>query len=364
MTALDAAPVESTSTIPIRTRTLRENVSRRAFPVILVALALLAAVTETQLFVVGIIVGSVLSLGALGITITYGILKFPNLSHGLGLVLGGYLTLFFLTGAVRRSAQVAGDVNFPLRFDQLPGAGVKVLGLSFGYGFLLAVVVSAIVSIGIVLLLDKVVYGRLRKRGTGSALMLTIVSFGVAYIIVGVIDIVWGNIPRAITTGTHPANRYAFGILLKPDQIFIFIVAGVLTAAAYFIIYRTRMGKAMRATTDNPALARASGINTERVIRWTWILVAVLTAVAGSLLSLQAQLNPNLGLALLLPLFAAAAVGGIGNPLGALIGGLTVGIAQEVSVAFFAPGYKIGVAFVILAIVLLVRPTGILGTKE
>jgi branched-chain amino acid transport system permease protein/neutral amino acid transport system permease protein len=173
------------------------------------------------------------------------------------------------------------------------------------------------------------------------------------------------------------ADKYDLGfttITLKADQIFMFAVAIVLTALVYLLLFRTKLGKAMRAVTDNPDLARVSGIDTERVFTWTWVIGGALVAVAGVLLALQAQLNPNLGFVLLLPLFASTILGGIGSPQGALVGAMIVGISQEVSVGIdlsiagtdilpLAPAYKFSVAVVIMIFMLLLRPQGLFGAK-
>src|SRR5690606_6493036 len=129
--------------------------------------------------------------------------------------------------------------------------------------------------------------------------------------------------------------------------------------------YHTATGRMMRAMSDNPDLARVSGIDTEQVVRRTWLVSGLLIAVAGSLLALQSQLKPELGFLLLLPIFAAAILGGLGSPQGALVGGLIVGVVQEVSVSFgpLGPGYKFAVAFVILILVILVRPRGLFGAR-
>ena len=154
-----------------------------------------------------------------------------------------------------------------------------------------------------------------------------------------------------------------FGITLKADQIFIFATVAVVATVVYLLLFRTRIGKAMRATSDNPDLARVSGIDTDQVIRWTWAIGGALVAIAGVLLAIQAQLKPELGFTILLPLFAATILGGIGSPQGALVGAMIVGVTQEVSVEFVAPGYKFAVAFVILIIILLLRPSGLFGAK-
>ena len=132
----------------------------------------------------------------------------------------------------------------------------------------------------------------------------------------------------------------------------------------YWLLYRTKFGKAMRATADNPGLAEASGIDTNRIRTGTWIVGGILAALAGVMLGLQAEVRFDAGFRLLLPLFAAMILGGIGNPWGALIGGLTVGIAQEVSTQWINTGLKPGVPFVIVIVVLLLRPRGLFGQSR
>ncbi len=317
-----------------------------------------AAIVHTQLLVAGIVTGSIYALGAVGLSIVYGVLRFPNMAHGLGMMAAGYFTFFFYTGRIRRSALVTGDTKLPFNFSNLPGGGKPILELSFGYGMFFAMAASAVVTSAMLILIDRIVYRPARRRRSNVPLMLTILSFGVAYVLFGMLAMGWGTLPRSLTEGIHRAIQYPFGVMMKVDQQFMLVGAVASAIAAYFVLYRTRTGRAMRAVTDNPDLARASGINIERVIVFMWILTGCLTAVAGTLAGLQAQLTPQLGLALVLPLFTATALGGIGNPLGALAGGLVVGILQEVSVAFVAPGYKLSVAFIVLVVVLIARPFG------
>jgi branched-subunit amino acid ABC-type transport system permease component len=176
--------------------------------------------------------------------------------------------------------------------------------------------------------------------------------------------IIWGPDPRFYVRGIHPAKHYPFDVVLKTDDIFIFLAALAMAAIVYFVLFRTKLGKAMRAFADNPDLALVSGINTERVILWTWTIAGALIAIAGTLLALKANLKPELGFGLLLPLFAATILGGLGKPQGAFIGALVIGVSQEVSVAFFSAGYKPAVAFIILILILLLRPRGLFGTTN
>jgi branched-chain amino acid transport system permease protein len=313
----------------------------------------------TQLFVVGVIFGSIIALGAIGLTLIYGIMKFAHFAHGDMMMFAAYLAFFALTG---RMVGEKTEVDLGWSLDRLPGATTKLGDLSFGYGLLLAMLIAIIVTVALFVALDNLVYRRLRQRGSGIVIF-AMVSLGIAIVARSVILILWGAEPRFYSAGIFPAHEFPFGIRLKADQIFIFATVAIVATVVYLLLFRTRIGKAMRATSDNPDLARVSGIDTDQVIRWTWAIGGALVAVAGVLLAIQAQLKPELGFAVLLPLFAAAILGGIGSPQGALIGAMIVGITQEVSVEFFAPGYKFAVAFVILILILLVRPQGLFGAK-
>ena len=154
-------------------------------------------------------------------------------------------------------------------------------------------------------------------------------------------------------------------VRIPPDGIFIAIMAIILVVGVYLVLTRTKMGKAMRATADNPELALVSGINTQRVVRWTWGMGAVLARdrwrAAGGLPGAAA---PRHGVKFLIPLFAAVILGGIGNPYGALVGAFVIGVSSEVSTQWINPSYKPAVAFAIMIGVLLVRPRGIFGGSE
>ncbi len=345
-----------------RFRTLGDTVSVSVLWALITLLFIWSAFAQTQLFVVGIIVGSVLALGAIGLTLIYGILRFAHFAHGDMMMLGAYLAFAFLTGTVvGERANVDVDVGWSL--DQLPGATSGLGDLSFGYGFLIALVLAAgvlaLLSIG----LDRLVYRPLRRRRSG-VVIFAIASLGVAFSVRALMLIIWGPDTRPFIPGVHRAQHYPFDVILKTDQIFIFGVALAMAVLVYFLLFHTKLGKAMRAMADNPDLAVVSGINTDRVTMWTWAVGGSLIAIAGVLLSLQAVLKPELGFGLILPLFAAAILGGIGKPQGAFIGAMVVAVSQEVSVEFFASTYKPGVAFLILILILLLRPRGLFGTTS
>jgi branched-chain amino acid transport system permease protein len=332
-----------------------------------------AALTRTDSFAVGVVTGSVLALGAIGLTLIYGILKFAHFAHGDAMMLAGYFAFFALTGTVvgdRTDTQL-----LPWSVNDLPGATHTIpwpdqLGggdFSFGYGLIIVMAVAAVAMALLFLLLDYLIYRPLRRRGSGIVIF-AIASLGIAIAMRSLILILWGPQPRFYAPGIRPTSDLPFDIRIVTDQIFIFIAAIVLAILVYLLLFRTKLGKAMRAIADNADLAEVSGINTAQIINWTWLIGGALVAVAGVMLALQAQLKPELGFVLLLPLFAATILGGIGSPQGAFVGAMIVGITQEVFASVgpdigVSPGYKFSIAFVILILILLLRPRGLLGAK-
>ena len=337
----------------------------------IVGIVVWSALAERNLLAVGIVVGSILALGALGLTLVYGILKFGNFAHGDLMMTGGYVAFFALTGRILAER---GDTEvLPWALQDLPGATDGIGDLSFGYGLILAAVVAVALIAALSVGLDRLVFRPLRRRGSGIVIF-SIAALGIALALRSLMLVFWGPDPRVYVPGTRPTTELPFDVRVVTDQIFMFGAAAVMTALVYLMLYRTKLGRAMRAVSDNPELARVSGINTDQVILWTWLIGGGLAAIAGVLLALQVQLNPQLGFVLLLPLFASAILGGIGSPQGALVGAMVVGITQEVSVGIdlsiggwdilpLEPGYKFSVAFVILVFILLLRPRGLFGER-
>ncbi|MBX3070995.1 MAG: branched-chain amino acid ABC transporter permease [Thermomicrobiales bacterium] len=324
-------------------------------------IAVWAAIQYSQSFMTGLIVGSLYALSAVGLTLIYSIARTPHFAHGDTMMMAAYFTFFALTGVVIGSK---GDVVSPIRIDRLPGATDQIWRFSFGYGFLLACVVSAILSIPVLLLINRFIYRPLLGRGSGSAI-IAVASLGVAIALRGLILLIWGATPRKYSTGIRDTVQVWKLPRVVADQYFILVVALVLTILVSWLLFRTKLGTSMRAMADNPDLARASGIVAADVTRWTWIIAGVLITAAGTLLALQSQLSADLGFVLLLPIFAAAIFGGVGSPQGAFLGGLIIGVVSEVTVAtgLFSPGYKIAVAMVALILVILFRPSGLMGPK-
>ncbi len=311
-----------------------------------VTLALgLSPLVKMGLVVNGVFLGAVIALGAIGLTLVYGILKLGNFAHGDYMTLGAYLT-FFLVGSA------------------LPAIGIEGAGFgpfAFGYPVLIALpIAAAAVALGAIAL-DTLVYRRLRERGVSSAL-LGITSLGAAIAIRGIVQLVWGGGTQNYPRESRQVYHLPMDVRIPPDNVFIAIVTVILVVGVYLLLSRTKMGKAMRATADNPELALVTGINTTHVVWWTWIVGGALAATAGILLAvLQAQLLPIMGWKFLIPLFAAVTLGGIGNPWGALIGAFVIGVTMEVSTQWFNPSYKPAVAFAIMIAMLLARPRGLFG---
>jgi branched-chain amino acid transport system permease protein/neutral amino acid transport system permease protein len=317
---------------------------------------------ERDSLVTGIVTGSLFALGAIGITLIYGVLKWGHFAHGDSMMLAGYFAFTFLTGSIAGAAQ-SGDVQFlPVSTSDLPGADDKIWNFSFGYGLLLAMVFAAGLTAIMLVGLDHGIYRQLRLRKSGIV-VYSIAALGVSLILRSLMLIIWGSDPRFYSGGIREATDLPFDIRILYDQIFILGAAFALMAFTYVILYWTKLGKAMRAMADNADLARISGINTDHIVVWTWAIAGVLVAVAGVMLGLQTQLRPELGFIILVPLFASAILGGIGSPHGALVGGLLIGAFQEVAVGagLFDSGYKFTVAVLLLVAILLVRPRGLFG---
>lgn len=324
-------------------------------------IAVWAAVQYSQSFMTGLIVGSLYALSAVGLTLIYSIARTPHFAHGDAMMMSAYFTYFALTGLVLGTNA---DAKLPVRFDQLPGATTQIWRLSFGYGFLLASVVSVVLTVPILLLINRAMYRPLLDRNAGSA-MIAVASLGVAISIRGLVLLIWGATPRKYSTGIRDTVQIWKLPRVVADQYFILLVVVVLSGLVSWILFRTKLGTSMRAMADNPDLARASGIVAADVTRWTWIIGGVLITAAGTLLALQAQLAADFGFLLILPIFAAAIFGGVGSPQGAFLGGLIIGVVSEVAAGsgLVSPGYKIAVALVVLILVILVRPRGLMGAK-
>jgi branched-chain amino acid transport system permease protein len=301
-----------------------------------------------ELTVYGIVFGSIISLGAIGLTLVYGIIRFANFAHGDLMSAGAYIALFMVSVVLGWLG--VPDTNFGM--------------LSFGWRMLIAFPVAMFVVACVAVALDRILYRKLREKRS-HPVILAMSSLGAAFILRMLILIFWGADSLFYRPGMlRPAVDFPFGVKIRPDQILILFVVFGLVVLLHLYLKKTKMGKAMRATADNMELALVSGIDTERVIILTWGIGGALAAGGGILYGIDVQLHPYMGWNFLIPLFAATILGTIGNVYGALVGGLVIGVAQQVSTAFLLPTYKPAVAFVLMIFILMIRPKGIFGGKD
>ncbi|MCS6932270.1 MAG: branched-chain amino acid ABC transporter permease [Acetobacteraceae bacterium] len=301
-----------------------------------------------QLVADGLIVGSVVSLGAVGLTLTYSLLRFANFGHGELLTWGAYLTLAFL-GLLLAGAEMAPIGPF-----------------SFGWPLLAALMLALPATAAIALAVDWALFRRLARHG--NAITLVIASFGAALALRNLVQFIWGTLPEYYTREIQIAIRLVprdvlGGLRITPDQLLVLaLTAAVVVLLHLFLSYST-LGRAMRATAMNPALARLAGADVAKVARATWVIGAALACIAGVFAGLTGQIRPMMGFDLLLPLFAAAILGGIGNVWGAVIGGLIVGLAESFTVPLLGAEYRAAGSFAVLIAILLIRPTGLFGAR-
>ena len=299
-----------------------------------------------ELTVYGIVFGSIISIGAIGLSLVFGIIRFANFAHGDLMSTGAYIALFMVTWAL---AWIPDTTFGPL---------------SFGWRMLIAFPVAMFVVACVAIALDRILYQKLRRKKSSPVLM-AMSSLGAAFILRMLILIFWGADSLFYRPGIlRPALQLPLGVKIRPDQILILVTVFGLVALLHLFLQKTKLGKAMRATADNMELALVSGIDTERVIIMTWGIGGALAAAGGILYGIDVQLHPYMGWNFLIPLFAATILGTVGNIYGALVGGLVIGVAQQVSTAFMMPTYKPAVAFILMILILLVRPKGIFGGKD
>lgn len=313
--------------------------------------------------------GSQLALGALGVTLVYGILRFSNFAHGEIMSFGTMVAILVMWGF------------------QAAGIGISPLPT-----VLLAMPFAIVVTVALVLGIDRLVFRYYRLKRSPPVILL-IASTGVMFLINGIIRFIIGPTDQRVADGARfivkvrefkAATGLDEGLAIKTSQVISLGAAIACMAGLFWFLNKTRTGKSMRAYSDNEDLALLSGVNPDRVVAVAWILAGALAVVAGTLYGLDKVYKPFTYLQLLLPIFASAIVGGIGSPLGAIVGGfviafseVTITYAYKKFLAYILPmewapeglaqllatDYKFAVSFMILVVVLLVRPTGIFAGK-
>lgn len=298
-----------------------------------------------QFVVDGLLTGSMIGLGAIGVTLTYAILRFSNFAHGDFMAWGTYATLA-VVGAI----------------GAMVGKVAPIGPFSFGWPLLVALVAGCVLTGLLALALDAVLFSRLRARG--QSIIVVMASFGASMALRSLLEFVFTSRPTYFSRAIQIAMPVGFGIRITPDQIALLVLTAVLVAATHLLMTRTQTGRSMQAVSQNPALARVVGIDVARVVRATWLLGAALACVAGTMVGILVQIRPLMGFDMLLPMFAAAILGGIGSVPGAVLGGLIIGLAEAAAVQFVGAEWRAAVSFVILMAVLFVRPIGLFGVKE
>ena len=280
-----------------------------------------------QLVLNGFVQGLVIGLGALAITLVFGIARFANAGTGDFLTAGAY-------GAL---------------------SAHKATG-----SFILAGLAGVAVSAAVSLLAYLLVFRRLMGR---SAMALLLSSIGVAFTLQAAHGLMFGHSQYVFQVPL--ARPYVFwGLRVSALDLSLMATAALALAVVFGILHFTSIGRQMRAVADNQDLARVSGIRVGRVMTTLWLLTGAISAVAGIILGIKTVVIPEAGWSMLLPIFSAAILGGIGSPAGAIVAGVLLGVAQELSTPFVGFTYKIALAFVVMLFVLLVRPRGLFGVVE
>ncbi|MFT4675246.1 MAG: branched-chain amino acid transport system permease protein [Reinekea sp.] len=321
-----------------------------------------------KVLISGAVIGSIYAMGAIGITLIFSILRFAHFAHGDLMTTGAFIT-FALT-ALFPQAGIA--IGIPTAFLMLP----------------IAMVITSLLAVGI----DKAFYKPLRNHNV-KPIVLVMASIGVTLMLQGMLRLFFGTTSRNMFVDDRkeifrldlPWDLASKNIVITEPQILLFLFLIVAVVSLHLFLTRSRLGKAMRAMSDNADLARISGINVNLVVIVTWVIAGSLATAAGTLLALDVSLKPDLSFSILLPIFAAAIVGGVGHPYGAILGGFVVGFSETLAVfnwsillrplaevmawdlpanmALVPTEYKITVPFFILIGILVLKPTGILKGK-
>lgn len=280
-----------------------------------------------ELLIAGLTSGLVVGLAALAVTLVFGVARFANAATGDVMAAGAYASY---------AAAVA--------------SGSLIVGGLFGAA------VGALLGIGGYLL----VFRKLSDRPAVTALLA---SIGVGFVVRAVLGTAFGLQQKTFQLPLLRPWR-VFDVRILPTDVDLMIVAGLALAATFLILHATPVGRRMRAVADDPALARVSGIAPTRVMVALWGLAGAVSAVAGLMLGIRTVITTDMGWDMLLPAFAAAILGGIGSPVGAVVAGILLGTAQELSTPFVGFTYKIAISFVVLLLVLLLRPQGLFGRPQ
>ena len=303
--------------------------------------------TIIQVLLNSLVRASELALLSLGLTIVYDILKFANFAHTEYAVIAVYLALF--------------------------------LNVNLGIPIVPAAIIASIATGFFSILIDKTVFKRLRGY---SGIIVMVTSMGLAIAFRNTIRAIWGASAQNFSVALEKPLITSY-FRITPLQVWIILVGLIAMVAFHLLLHRTRLGKAMRAASDNPELAQASGIDIEKIINYIWFISITFASLGGILIGMETFIIPYMGFAIIIPVFCATIMGGIGNPYGAMLGALVLALAENFGLyinfgkilslgsildfhkdLFIPTSYKPAISFVMLIFVLLIRPRGILGKKK
>jgi neutral amino acid transport system permease protein len=324
--------------LPDTTHDERSGAEQLPVPLLLVVAAMAVAAVVlagvegphdlAQATINGLVSGAYFALGAAGLTLVYGVLKLVNFAHGEFLTFGAYMAI------VSRSA-----FGFPL-----------ALALPFAF------VTTALLALA----LEMVMWRPMRRKGAG-VMQLLLMALGLAFVIRNVIQLIAGSEVRQL--GANVTSSVTFhGLHIGQTELWVVVLAFAALVALAIMLSRSRLGMHIRALSDNPELAATTGLDNDRIILYTWVLAGGLAGLAGVVYGASiGVITPNLGFGIVLSIFAAVIVGGIGDAYGALAGGVLIGLVQEWSTLVVPVNLKVAVGFGAMILVLILRPQGIFG---
>lgn len=284
-----------------------------------------------QLLINGLIAGAIYSLVSSGFSLIYSTNKFVHFAHGATIAFSAYM-LYFL---------------------------FSVTGLNFWISLVFAIMLASLLGLG----MNYFIYRELRKR-KASGVILLIASFGLLILFESLILIFFGADVKTINYIKVAKGLEIFGAIITPLQILIIIVSIILLISLFFFMKKSKIGKAMRAVTDNKDVAEIVGISAERIYNWSFVIGSGIAGIAGILVALEQNLDPTMGTGLVIKGFTAAIIGGIGSVPGAILGAFLLGLVENFGIWYLPSGYKDAIAFILLFIFLLFRPNGILGKRK
>ena len=285
----------------------------------------------SQILFNSVIAGSIYALVALGFSLIYNTCKFVNFAHGSVIAFSAYMAYFFFS----------------------------VLGVNFGFSVLFALILASLLGWA----MNFFVYREFRERKASSSILL-IASFGLLILIESLVLMSFGADVKTINYIRVSKGLEIFGAIITPLQIVIVASSIVVSIGLFLFMKKTKLGKAMRAVSNNKDVAEIVGISSEKIYSWSFIIGSLIAGIAGVLIGLEQNLEPTMGTNLIIKGFTAAIIGGIGNVYGAILGALLLGLAENFGIWYLPSGYKDAIAFAILFVFLLFRPKGLFGAKK